>query len=234
MTQATEAALHIAGTSCVDYSDRGEQAKEEGPTVPHTMCWCCMRAMLQEAYIIHENVEAFDPKLLKDCLGMWYEVDSTVIDCGVLLAWPCSRLRRYTILRHKTKSLPFRSPISIFTKLFARKPIITCDHEPAWSCFFAATPKELLDEMQWAASRPSSNFDKEHHKLDIYDPNMFFVCLNNMETNFLQQYNEKFHEWPGIAFSLNQDPSFGPTHSSTSHLHTLIRNMGIIWILSLN
>ena len=230
--EATEADLHIAGTACVDYSLRGEQARDEGPSAPHTMCWLCQRATIQEAYFLHENVEQFNPSLLIDALGKWYDVDSTVVDCAEY-AWPIARRRRYSIGRHKAKSLPFRHPANIFSCMFRRADLVQhSPDEPTWSCFFAATPEEIRDEMLWASRRPSSNFQEGTHCYNIHDPDMFLACLNDGEQGFLQKYLNNHNLFPGIAFSLNQDPSFGATHSTTTQLHTLIRNMGIIWILS--
>eukprot|EP00438_Fugacium_kawagutii_P029199 Skav203080 [mRNA] locus=scaffold2182:149729:151098:+ [translate_table: standard] len=230
---AEEADLHIAGTSCVDYSVRGDRAADEGPTLPHTMCWLCMRAMLQEAYLLHENVELFNPELLLACLGAWYDLESFVIDCSEL-GWPVARKRRFSILRHKVKSLPFRHPSNIFMPMFKKAGLITHDpDEPTWSCFFAAALKEIHDEMVWASGRPSSLCQEEMlDLLDVLNPETIRSCLNKGEESFLKQYLDLHDQHPGLAFSLNQDPSYGPTHSTTTQMHTIIRNMGIIWILS--
>ena len=102
-----EADTHIAGTSCVDYSPRGTQGGDRGPTFVAFLAWIGMRLELQEAIIVHENVQQFDPAALVAYLGCLYYVDSAVLN-PEREGWPVARVRRYTILRHKFKTTACR------------------------------------------------------------------------------------------------------------------------------
>ena len=236
MAKVIESDLHVGGTPCVDYSLRGTQGGLERAAATYFITWILMRAMLQETYVLHENVPAFDVEILLDALGSWYEIESIVIDASQF-GWPMNRKRRYTVLRHRVKSLPFRSPLTIFTQMFFRSPLVeddecmdrqdTSQSWPKWSCFLVATLEELKDDIQWASSRPLSQA-KELANIDL-DPlssHTFHTCLTEKEEEYLKKYSERF---PGLAYSLNQDPEFGPTRSSRQSLQCLIKNMGILW-----
>ena len=103
-------------------------------------------------------------------------------------------------------------------------------------------PKELLKEFQWACSRPTSRAhttdDDDIKKLmggessgpeNVEIKNLKFeLALNSMEHRFLKEYRQA---WPLAAYQLNQDPSSGHGHHSTSEfeMFTLISNLGLIW-----
>ncbi len=235
-----EAVIHVAGTSCVDYSARGQQAGLEGGTLPAFLAWMLLRAAIQETYILHENVSGFCVNTLAKPLERWYDVESQILD-AYAFGWPVSRKRRYTLLRHKLKSLPFRSPLTIFTKMFCRN--LATDHddelengcEPAWSCFMVATLDELQDEIKWASERPMSSamldLDSERPHLSPLSGYSYHVCLTECEQGFLDKYEKQF---PNCAYSLNQNPDFGATHSSHRQLHCLIKNLGLLWMLAID
>ena len=232
-----EADIHIAGTPCVDFSSRGTQEGEEGSAQVCFMCWLLHRAAVQEAYIIHENVPGFQVEGLSRALGRWYDVDSALV-CPSWFGWPITRKRRYTVLRHKVKSLPFRSPWSVFTKMFFRSPMdpiplpphadgADSDPDPPWACFMVASAEELSEELEWASTRPSSKACVQpKDMLRPYSGLSFYACLTEEEEKYLREYELRF---PGCAYSLNQSPSFGATHSSKTHLQCLIKNLGILW-----
>lgn len=220
--------LHIAGTPCVDFSLRGDRGAEEGPTMSVFGAWIAQRIQLQETYILQENVPQFQPSLIADFINDVYDIDSTIIDAQAL-GWPIARTRRYTLCRHKVKSLPFRSPMSIFTCMFHKAAQIAENHdhqEPPWSCFFIGTQDELSEECDWARARPSVQADNHDPRMGI-----FWHCLSTREQEVLDIYKR---EYPGVAYSLNQSPSFSSTHSTFGCLHTLIRNLGLIWFFGPN
>ena len=231
-----EADCHIGGTPCVDYSPRGALGGEEGVALICFLAWLMHRAAIQEAYIIHENVPGFLVETLSRALSKWYDVETTVMDAAAL-GWPISRKRRYTVLRHKMKSLPFRSPLTVFTRMFLRaqhqNELDDEPEQPTWSCFMVATLAELQDELHWASQRPMSQaaLDDSLHQDEDLNPlsgHSYHMTLTQCEHDFLDIYEKRF---PNCAYSLNQNPDFGATHSSATHLQCLIKNLGILWML---
>ena len=166
---------------------------------------------------------------------VWFGIDS--VD-SAFFGWPVNRRRRYTLLRHKLKSLPFRSPFSIFSKMFCRAPLEPDEDfenggtvAPVWSCFMVATLDELRDELRWAGQRPASVASEQSTNPSELDPlcgESYHLCLTTCEQRFLAEYERRF---PNCAYSLNQNPEFGATHSTRKHLHCLIKNLGLIWML---
>ena len=61
-----------------------------------------MRRLIQEAILLHENAEQFDPRVLTEWLGDIYIVMSVMIYLDAL-GVPCRRPRRVTLLVHKVK-----------------------------------------------------------------------------------------------------------------------------------
>jgi site-specific DNA-cytosine methylase len=178
--KARRAKLHIAGTPCVDFSTRGLQAKENGPTLVFLLCWIAMRIMLQEMLVIQENVADFTTNLLLQWLGHLYHIDVCIL-CPSACGWPVARRRKYTVLRHRYKTRCYETPFNIFSSLFSMSMFFgvhTWDEDiaPFWDVFFVASQEELLEEKQWGQSRPESRY-----KAMTGTPHTFYECLTAKE-----------------------------------------------------
>jgi site-specific DNA-cytosine methylase len=233
-TKALEATIHVAGTPCTDFSSRGTQNGVMGKSFVFFLAWIGMRIMLQESVVIQENVTQFCTDTLMSLLGHLYCFQIVEL-CPTQLGWPVARMRRWTVMRHKYKTGAFKMPLTIFTKLFY-KPLLfgmnIASTIPAWFCFFVASAAELLEEFEWASNRPESAYDGDGTFTAMTGPfGTFWQVLTDCEKNFLSIYRST---WPGVLHSLNQNPLISPTHSTSSHVHTVIKNAGIIWPLVCN
>eukprot|EP00973_Karenia_brevis_P005292 724408-Karenia_brevis.AAC.1 len=81
----------------------GARTGDEHMSVVAFMAWVALRLALQQAVIVHENVEGFDMDLLRDSLGEIYDIQTCVLD-AVDFGWPVRRVRRYSVLTHKKKA----------------------------------------------------------------------------------------------------------------------------------
>ena len=234
--------LHIAGTPCTDFSARGHQLGLEGPTTGLLFCWLILRILLQDKYVLQENVVSFVTDVIAAVLGRLYFIDQIVLDAKCL-GWPVSRKRKYTLLRHRYKTGTMAQPLNVFSKLFLQDPV---DVQPAWQIFFVAGPRELREELLWAAQRPSSTWNDspesgllvpamclERDGSEVnnsYDGEhgIFWQVLTDSERSKLRQFQKLA---PGQIFQLNQDPDVTAPCSSNSHMFTIIKNAGVLWQL---
>jgi hypothetical protein len=199
------------------------------------LCWVAMRLLLQEAIVIQENVVQFKTSLLFEWLGGLYYFEIVQL-CPSMLGWPVARSRKWTVMRHRYKTRAFTSPLNVFTKLFY-KPFcgstLYGSDTPSWDCFFVADAAELAEELAWAIGRQESRYSEVMAGVaDISDQTafgVFWASLTQSEQNHLDTY---LAGWPGLMYSLNQNPSVTATHSTWKLLHTLIKNAGVIWRLS--
>ena len=230
-----EATIHIAGTPCTDFSTRGSRNKELGKSFVCLLAWISMRLMLQESVVIQENVVQFCTELLVRLLGHLYHF-RVVERSPSQLGWPVTRNRLWTVMRHRYKTGSFKMPLTIFAKLFY-KPLLfglnIASTIPPWFCFFVASAKELVEELQWACSRPESAYTGggEFTPVDLFTScfGTFWQVLTDCEKNFLSTYQTL---WPGLIHSLNQNPMVSATHSNFDHIRTIIKNAGIMWQLA--
>ncbi|CAE8691276.1 unnamed protein product [Polarella glacialis] len=98
--------MHVAGTTCLDYSSMGLSRKEMGESGAILAIWIKQRLLSLEDAVIQECTPRFDPTVFQEFLGEEY----VIIDMGVLnppqFGWPASRPRRYVVfLRKKTLRL---------------------------------------------------------------------------------------------------------------------------------
>jgi hypothetical protein len=196
--------------------------------------WLAQRLLIQEPFVLQENVVAFSPEIFKDVLTMYW-VDSTVLDAKHL-GWPVNRRRRYTLLRHKLKTGAVASPMSLFTGLFAKPPPpqpAADSLPPAWDCLFVADLAELRSELLWAAGRPLSSWtgSTDPECLCPLDSEAFYQTLTATEQRFLRIYRERC---PGQVYQLNQNPEVTMTASTTESLPTIVKNAGILWLSGLS
>jgi site-specific DNA-cytosine methylase len=212
------ARLHVAGTPCTDWSELGLRQGTGGGSAAAFMCWVGMRRCLQEACIIQENVCSFPTELLERFLGDLYHIDVSTED-GQDYGTPARRERRYSILRHRAKTLGTRVPYNIFASAFHRKL------QASLTIFRVASVEELLAELTWMAGRPGS---QAAERADLEDPQCFTRALTMVEYAWMNMYLDECG--PNAAASLNQDPRVMGMHSSPSgRLHTLIKNQGVLW-----
>ena len=134
------ARIHIAGTPCTDFSKMGQQKEVSGGTTLHLLVWIGMRLKLQESVIIQENVVAFDTGFMAGFLGSLYYLD-VAVENSLDFGFPVRRERKWTIMRHKVKTLSQRHPLNVFTRMFYR--VARCN----WNAFLRSTPEEIQAEL---------------------------------------------------------------------------------------
>ena len=93
----------------------------------------------------------------------------------------------------------------------------------------------IQEDLAWAAKRPTTAHAAAGH-VPTWSVNLpegsqsFELALNRMETDFLSGYELKCGSDPyGYAAQLNQSAERHPQHSKGKLLHTLIKNMEIVF-----
>eukprot|EP00969_Alexandrium_andersonii_P289023 12775170-Alexandrium_andersonii.AAC.1 len=89
------ATVEFAGPPCVAFSSMGKRDGENGSSSIHFLSWIGKRLDHVERTVVHENVEAFDLRLLSTTLGHLYQIQSCIM-CPSTLGWPVHRRRRWT------------------------------------------------------------------------------------------------------------------------------------------
>ena len=98
----------------------GAAADAGGHHLVYFLAWVALRLLLQEPVIIQEKVPAFDVGLLVRFFGALYYIESVVLD-PAQFGWPVRRTRRWTIMRHKSKTMGSRSMADSFFNHFNEK-----------------------------------------------------------------------------------------------------------------
>ena len=86
--------------------------------------------------------------------------------------------------------------------------------------------------MKWSASRAAvvryrASNASTSAETSAVDGNPWESCLTEFETKSLAAYRGS---WPNQAYSLSQNGATGfAMHSTPESLHTLIRNLGLVW-----
>ncbi|CAK9044482.1 Uncharacterized protein (Fragment) [Durusdinium trenchii] len=152
---------HIAGTSCVGFSQKGSGLMLADPSIVHTLCWIALRLHCCEADITQENVARCPVDLFSRFMAGVYFIDTVKMD-AVQFGIACGRERQFIRFRHRSKIMSEVSPLSSFMKRFFRAVeyswrehyfINPCADESAGD---GIVPNEALEDLLWAASRPSS------------------------------------------------------------------------------
>jgi site-specific DNA-cytosine methylase len=189
--------IHIAGTSCVDFSSIGQRGTTAGPTITAFAAWASLALAMEYPIIVHENSPLFQTDLLVAIFGSKYFIDS-VVHCPTTFGWPVRRQRRWTVLRHKETVLEAVSSLDNVLQLFNREQGCT------WHEFFVAPSEEQLAELRWAATRKGSLWPwpkelkdvKAVHKInnivleDLSNESCFRNALARFETETLQGYEK--------------------------------------------
>lgn len=84
--------VHLAGTPSAAYSPRGDELGLEDLTVLVYLSWISQRRLLQEPWVVQENVPEFPTEHLRSMLGDLYEIMSCVLN-PAMLGWPVQRVR---------------------------------------------------------------------------------------------------------------------------------------------
>ena len=229
----------------MDFSLKGKRLAELGPTFVVFLCWCSQRLLLQEDIVVQENVPLFPAELLHRFLGCQYFVESVVFGPNEL-GWGVQRRRRWSVLRHKYKTVAWKSPLNLFASLFVAEPWFGLwkavkDTMPAWDMFFASSAAEQYDELEWARNRPgcaSSSSSGSFHCKTIQEfisatktelDSAWFEALTDTEQWHLVEYEAVGNKLQ--VFQLNQNPHHVDTRSTWDNLQTLIKNAGVMWLL---
>jgi hypothetical protein len=86
--------LHVAGTTCTDWSRRGQRAGLAGKSTRPFYIWVHERLRRREHIIIQECTEDFPESLLHEALGQYYEIYTILLGPDDL-GWPVRRPRKY-------------------------------------------------------------------------------------------------------------------------------------------
>ncbi|CAK0797209.1 unnamed protein product, partial [Prorocentrum cordatum] len=220
---------HTAGTSCTAFSKQGPQTGIHHWTIVPLLAWIGLRLLLQEAEVEQENVEGFDLAILSEFLGDTYWIDSVLLDPR-MFGWPSIRTRKWTKLTHKYKALPQISPLSRFCKRFYRLATYSWREYFFQHMFYGivdsadlhrgAIDNELDTDLAWAQARPSSCM-KGEAAVNARTPDAWFKTLSIWEKSNLLDYMKNY---PNAAWQINQDANSHTTASTSTDLHTLIRN----------
>ena len=89
------ALIHMAGTSCIAWSDMGINEGFAAESTGHFLIWAALRVRLMEPIVILENVLGFPRWLLCEVMPM-YHVDWLPLS-PANLGWPISRERQYIV-----------------------------------------------------------------------------------------------------------------------------------------
>ena len=227
------ATLHIAGTPCPAYSSQRRGVIDVAGRIDFLafLTWAAHRRLLQEAWIIHENVKKFSMQLMELLLGDMYIIQSVVLDVHSL-GFPAERIRRFTILRHKRTVIvspegpegrhPVFDCLQTFFDLFKRPS------EAHWGIYFVAGDDELQAEIDYASRRPTSRW----HVEGLENISDFEKALNHMEHNFLDGYKQICPD--GVA-ALEQNPFENKTcNTGKDSLMTLTAQGGVLWSMQHN
>lgn len=129
MCRMQPARRHVAGTPCTDHSSMGKREGQDGKTAICYLAWVGLRLALQEPIIVQENVTSFKIAYLSEFFAEMYYMDYSA-ESACDFGWFNKRARQFVVMRHKTKTLPFRGPMNVFMKLFHRDPLFEETYVP--------------------------------------------------------------------------------------------------------
>ena len=158
--RADKAHIHVAGPPCVDWSAQGLHKRTNGPTTSAFVAWACQRMLLQEDFILHENVQNFPVAILEHVFGDIYIIESVVFCCSQL-GLAAERVRRYTWMRHKRSVVasPSATISTTFPDAISRQR--RRNQGLTWRQYFElASDEELAEELAWASGRTKSQADR--------------------------------------------------------------------------
>ena len=218
--------LHIGGSPCTDNSNMGDKAGEEGKTIVDTLAWLAHILASEHEVFVSENVPSQElVNTIKHLLGHMYHLDVVRDEANPCrLGWPVNRPRQFIVGLHKLKKTP-SSVLATFISSFSRITTMT------WRDFLVSDHQVHLEEKAWSIARPVVMQRIEARGLDPHDLQAltFEDLMSETEMEQVQDYRANGFS-RDCAWSLNQYPRNGRGRVSTEQtLHTVIRNVGIIW-----
>ena len=132
-------------------------------------------------------------------------------------------------MRHRVKTLSFRSPLNVFTDMFE------CSPSFSWRSYMVAGTDELNKELEWATSRKNSCAAGELHVGDG-GATVFFDALTASEQSIVKRYRQLVPR-TGSVCSLGQSPFERDNGESFAHfvkgdiMHTVIKHVGLQWVI---
>lgn len=195
MCRLRGAKRHIAGTSCVGFSQKGTGLMLSDPSIIHTLCWVALRLLLAEPDVTQENVTRCPVDLFARFMQKDYYIDVTKMD-SVQFGIAAARERQFIRFRHRAKIQSELSPLSMFMKRFFRAV------EYSWKEHFfmmkegcqqkGITPNEPRENLEWAAGRPTSHAQSLSSALALGDPMSFRLALTGTEWLGWNESDDKF------------------------------------------
>ena len=217
--------LHVAGSSCTDHSQFGDQLALSGHTLIPKLAWIAQRRAIQEPLVLVENVVAFPEELLESFLGDIYYMQVVKVDASMY--WIQKRIRTIILLLHKHKTVAPPIRLEQFVVRMTRQI------HTSWMAVLTASRADLDSELSWALARRHKADGNDDAQIPNTD-NAFYELLNDTEKTYLESYRTlepAMPATPGMAvYSLSQDPSGGFGLCSRSRfIHTVIKNCGLLW-----
>ncbi len=225
MCRYKRGSCHVAGTPCTDWSPQGKCRGLAGRTSGFFQIWCVMRLLLKELVLILENVSALPVAVYEECLRLW-TCDTAVLH-NETFGIACNRKRRYSVLTlDGNQGATLTRPLTEIGELFDRKrsPMHT------WRSYFCERDDgPLRNDVLWAYNRPTHPAKHNAPKRDqSLTRQIWWDALLPMEQDRHEDYH-RLYSPEGKCLSLGQDPCFAGALSTETALHTIIRQMHLVW-----
>ena len=200
----------------------GNTRGDEDKSMEATMRWFAITFAFLFPTALHENVPGFDKRILEDLLGEYYDIHECPMhpqDFGI----PSRRPRTYRLLVAKQCCTNVLFPFNKVPEFSG--PTACADYQ----IFLIASEEELLEELRWASSRPTSKAQTLVVTRPL-DRGAFRCALTETEENNLKDYERLFPKNAKGVFSLNQMAAAGRgVLSSDWELQCIVKNAHMLW-----
>ena len=230
---------HEAGLPCKNFTPFGDRTTTSGYTASAIGAWLALRPVIQEKFILVEESDKFELKILTEFLGSAYIFRSGVYCSGKDgMGWVNRRLRFMAAGFHRVYVSEVYSSLDNVMKLFTR----TCTQD--WSIVAEADNdnelrEELQDEIDWAINRPTALGKNMASEMiletfgHLGHGGMYAASLTYMEAKHLKSYRSRtaISERNSIGcYNLTQNAATGfGIRSTRGMMPTLISNPGLHW-----
>eukprot|EP00435_Cladocopium_sp_Y103_P030918 s722_g7.t1 len=232
----TMAFVHTAGTSCIAYAPNGNMKGVRDVSILPFLAWIGLRIKLQEPILLHENSKRFPVSIMQRLLGHIYHIDDTDVD-ALVYGGVVRRERKLTRFVHREKAFYVcKAKFADFNARFYRESLMhwreyywqhlmdNPDAKEFLKCLVRAARERAAADQPAEPAEPDANAAIQKAE-EIKNP--YEAALTDFERKSLQAYRQN---WPGMAYSLTQNGATGfAMHSSPDCMHTLIRNLGLVW-----